>query len=276
MFWEMKYKFDECAHHYRELEKAHKREQQHVQNITRETLALKDQVKKLTRPESDVIYDLREEFKKVEEKKDQKLTAAERRYETCHAEKEQLKADAAHVANSNSESEWKKTAMAKQRDLIEVEKQLHVCRACNTGLQTTVKEGEKQVNALQMELETIIDKGRTLEQTHNETVSQMFDLQQTHNETVSEMSDLQQKHEGTLVKARGLENKCEFLNNENIRIQDDYDELYGENYALQQTYESLLEDKENLEHKSKMLESELGQSSKLPQLPHDSVSIEDI
>lgn len=256
----MEYKFDECAYHYRKMEEERKREQQHMQNITRENLALKDQVKKLTRPESDVIYDLREEFKKVEEKKDQKLTAAERRYETCNAEKQQLKADAAHVANSDIE--WKKTALAKDRDKIEAEKQLHESRACVTGLQTTVKEVEKQKNALQMELEATIDKGMALEQTHNETVSRMFDLEK--------------KHDGTLVKARGLENKCDFLTDENIRLQDDYDELHGENYALQETYDSVLEDNGNLEHKLKRLESELGQSSKLLQLRHDSVSIEDI
>ena len=267
----MQHNFEECKFHYEKMEEQLKLEQENIRNMTRESLALKDQVKKLTRPESDVVYDLREEFKKAEKKKDQSIKVAERRYETCNAEKEQLKADANNLADTDSE--WKKTALAKDREKIEVEKQLHESRAHVVELQTTVKEAEKINNTLQEELGETNDKGRVLEQTHNETVSQM--------------TDLQNEHDGTLVKARGLENKCNTLTEEHTRLKDDYDELDRETYELQQTYESVLEDKQNLQYKLRRLEKEqvkrqssldelVEQSSKLPQLFHDPVSIEDL
>ena len=267
----MVYKFEECAYHYRKMEGERKIEQENMQNMIRENLALKDEVKKLTRPESDVVYDLKEEFKKVEEKKDKSIKAAERRYETCNAEKEQLKADATHMANTDSE--WKKTAFAKDQEKIEVEKQLHESRAHVTELQTTVKEAEKAKNALQKEIKETVDMGKALEQRHNETVSQMCDLQK--------------EHDNTLVKARGLENKCNGLTDEHTRLQDDYDEFSEETKILQSSYESLIEDNMNLEHQLKTLQNDHAEarkmldqfilnSSELLRLPYDSISIEDL
>ena len=268
----MKYNFDECAHHYRVM-------QEDKQNMERENLALKEQVKKLTRPESDVIYDLREEFKKADEKKDQSIKAAERRYETCKAEKDQLKADATH--NANTDSEWKKTALAKERELVESEKQLVDSRARSAELQATVKEAEKQINNLQKDLQDTNDKGRLLEETHNETVIQR--------------DELQKKHDDILVKARGLEsnynslkqdvirqtNEYDELNSENNELRSKNDELHAEIYdlnQLQENYDVLSEEVEGMEAKyhdqAKELadaKSLLDQSSKLTQLSHGPV-----
>ena len=254
-------------HHCQALEEKRKNDHETMQNMARENQALKDQVTKLSRPESDVIYDLRQEFKKAQDKKDQTIRVAERRYDTCHAEKETLKANATHLADSDSE--WKKTAANNYREKVEVEKQLHESRALVAELKTTVIEAEKQNNNLQQELQDTNEKGRSLEQTYNETVDQMNVLQMDHN----------------LARERvtKLENDCKKLKDENESLIDDYDELDGEGLKLQRAYEDILDDKKCLiyklgraEDKIQDLEEAEAKNSKLPQLCHNINSMKDL